>query len=151
MFASATRLRVRSFRNLPAFLWMTFLAQRQIKRAPGFLGGRLLIDNLRTYWTLSVWESEKAMKAFRSSGPHARVMPKLAEWCDEAAYTHWTAADDSIPEWLEAYDHLVSDGRLSRVARPSRDHVSRHFPKPRLQPMIGLSLKAVVVSKKSAA
>ncbi len=151
MLASVTRLRVRSIRNLPAFLWMTFLAQRQIIHAPGFLGGRLLIDNLHTYWTLTAWESEKAMKAFRGSGPHARVMPRLVEWCDEAAYTHWIAADNSIPEWLEAYDHLVSDGRLSRVARPSRDHVSRHFPKPRLQPMIGQNLKPTAIPRKSAA
>ncbi|HZW92952.1 MAG TPA: DUF3291 domain-containing protein [Candidatus Eremiobacteraceae bacterium] len=110
-----------------------------------------MIDNLRTYWTLSVWESEKSMKAFRGAGPHARVMPKLVEWCDEAAYTHWISADDSIPEWLEAYDHLVSDGRLSRVARPSQDHVSRHFPKPRLQPLIGQNLKPTTISRKSAA
>lgn len=151
MLASVTRLRVRSFRNLPSFLWMTFLTQRQTKRATGFLGGRLLIDNLYTYWTSTAWESEKAMKAFRGSGPHARVMPKLVEWCDEAAYTHWLAADDSIPEWTEAYDHLVKDGRLSRVARPSQNHASRIFPKPRLQPLIGQNLKPAEISRKPAA
>jgi hypothetical protein len=151
MLASVTRLRVRSVRDLPAFLWMTFLVQRQTRRAPGFLGGRLLIDNLHTYWTLTAWENEKAMKAFRGSGPHAGVMPKLVEWCDEAAYTHWIGADDSIPEWLDAYEHLVKEGRSSRVARPSQDHVSRIFPKPRLRPLIGLNLKPVAVSRKSAA
>lgn len=59
MLVSVTRLRVRSFLNLPAFLWMTFLAQRQTVRAPGFIGGRLLIDYQRTFWTLTVWENEK--------------------------------------------------------------------------------------------
>lgn len=77
MLASVTRLRVRSFLYLPAFLWMTFLAQRQTVRASGFIGGRLLVDRHRTYWTLTVWEDEKAMKGFRGSGPHARAMPKL--------------------------------------------------------------------------
>jgi len=151
MLASVTRLRVRSVRNLPAFLWMTFLVLRQTSRTVGFLGGRILIDNLHTYWTLTAWENETAMKAFRGSGPHAGVMPKLVEWCDEAAYTHWIGADDSIPEWLEAYDHLVSDGRLSRVALPSRDHASRIFPKPRLRPLIEQNLKPAALSRKSAA
>lgn len=150
MLASVTRLRVRSFRYLPAFLWMTFLVQRQTSRAPGFLGGRLLIDNLHTYWTLTVWESEKAMKAFRGSDAHARVMPKLTEWCDEAAYTHWKV-DDSIPEWPDAYNQLVNDSHLSRVTHPSQDHMSQHFSKPRLKPLIGQNLKPGVMSHRPAA
>ncbi len=149
MLASVTRLRVRSFLNLPAFLWMTFLVQRQTARAPGFIGGRLLIDNLHTYWTLTVWEDEKSMKAFRGSGSHAAVMPKLAEWCDEAAYTHWTA-DHLIPSWTEAYEQLLSDGKLSRVACPSQDHESRNFRKPRLQPLIGADLKPARTHEKPA-
>ncbi len=129
MFISVTRLRVRSFRSLPAFLWMTFLAQRQTVRAASFLGGRLLVDNLRTYWTLTAWENEKAMKAFRGSGPHARVMPKLVEWCDEASYAHWTSTDDRLPEWLEAYEVLLREGRLSRVGAPLSGSFSPAFSK----------------------
>jgi hypothetical protein len=150
MLASVTRLRVRSFATLPAFLWMTFLVQRQTVRAPGFVGGGLLLDNLRTYWTLTVWEDEKSMKAFRGSAPHAAVMPKLAEWCDEAAYAHWAVADRLIPSWPEAYERLVSEGRPSRVARPSQDHESRRFRSPRLQPLIQVNLKAATMHLESA-
>ena len=151
MLASVTRLRVRSFLYLPAFLWMTFSAQRQSVRAAGFIGGRLLIDRHRTYWTLTVWEDEKAMKGFRGSGPHARAMPKLVEWCDEASYAHWLSADDSVPDWPQAYEHLVSEGKLTRVAHPSQDHLDRRFPRPRLQPLIAQDLKAVTKRRKSAA
>jgi heme-degrading monooxygenase HmoA len=56
---------------------MTFRSQRQVVRAPGFLGSKLLIDRKHTYWTLTMWEDERAMKAFRGSGAHAAVMPKL--------------------------------------------------------------------------
>src|ERR1700730_7734659 len=101
MFASVTRLRVRSVRFLPAFLWHTFLSQRQAVRASGFSGGRLLIDSGLTFWTLTVWDSEETMRKFRSVGSHARVMPRLAEWCDEAAYAHWAASGNSIPTWTE--------------------------------------------------
>ena len=151
MLVSVTRLRVRSYIDMPAFLWMTLRTRRQIMRTPGFLGGRLLIDNLRTYWTLTSWENEKAMKTFRGSAAHAEAMPKLAEWCDEAAYAHWIATGDSIPEWMEAYERLVNEGRLSRVDRPSQDHLSKHFPMPRLKPLIENNLKPIAVSAKSAA
>ena len=46
------------------------------------------------------------MKSFRGSGAHARVMPRLFEWCDEAAYAHWTVPDGEIPDWLQAYEHF---------------------------------------------
>ena len=141
MLASVTRLRVRSVKYLPAFLWTTFLAQRQVVRAPGFLGGRLLIDVRLTFWTLTAWEDERGMKGFRGSGPHAKVMPRLVEWCDEASYAHWTPTTDSVPSWPEAYEHLVSEARLSRVAHPSPDHEARRFAKPRLNPLIGVDLK----------
>ena len=151
MFASVTRLRVRLVRYLPAFVWNTLLAQRQVVRAPGFCGGRLLVDASRTFWTLTVWDSEQAMKAFRGSGGHARVMPRLLEWCDEASYVHWIPTNASVPDWPEAYEHLMSEGRLSRVAHPSPDHEARHFARPRLKPLIGQDLKPAASGRKSPA
>ena len=150
MLVSVTRLRVRLWRHVPAFLWYTFASQREVVRAAGFYGGRLLIDARRTFWTLTGWEDERAMKAFRGAGAHARVMPLLFEWCDEAAYTHWTAPDSEIPDWLHAHEHLSSEGRLSRVAHPSGDHGERRFSKPRLQPLIGQNLNPVPAKKVAA-
>jgi heme-degrading monooxygenase HmoA len=141
MFISVTRLRVRKFFYLPQFLWGTQHAQRQVVRAPGFLGGRLLVDKRRAYWTLTVWESEKAMKAYRGSGAHGAVMPRLMQWCDEAAYAHWESADASVPEWPEAYQVLLKSGKRSRVNHPSAAHEAQLFPPPRLRPLIGGELK----------
>jgi len=141
MLASVTRLRVRSVKYLLPFMWETFLAQRQASRAPGFLGGSLLLDAHRTFWTLTAWESERAMKAFRGAAAHAKVMPRLVEWCDEASYAHWIPTGTSVPSWPEAYEHLVSDGRLSRVGHPSPAHDAKQFAKPRLRPLIAASLK----------
>jgi len=81
------------------------------------------------------------MKAFRGSAPHATVMPRLVEWCDEAAYAHWTPTDASVPSWPEAHERLVAEGRLSRVAHPSPAHDAMQFAKPRLKPLIALDLK----------
>jgi len=110
-------------------------------RANGFLGGRLLVDVGWTFWTLTVWQDEQAMKKFRGSGAHARVMSRLAEWCDEAAYAHWVQTGDPIPTWEQAYHRLVVEGRLSRVAHASENHLGRRFARPRLRPLIGQDLK----------
>jgi hypothetical protein len=37
------------------------------------------------------------MKAFRGTAPHAKVMPRLVEWCDEASYAHWTPTGAARP------------------------------------------------------
>ena len=50
----------------------------------------------------------------------------------------------AVPTWEEAYERLVTEGRLSRVAHPSPDHEARRFPKPRLIPLIGQDMKGKV-------
>jgi heme-degrading monooxygenase HmoA len=141
MFVSVTRLRIRRLLDLPKFLWHTRHAEKQASKAAGFLGGRLLVDRHRVYWTLTGWESDKAMKAYRGSGAHGAVMKRLSVWCDEAAYAHWESTEAAVPNWPEAYEQLKSLGKLSRVERPSPAHEAREFPSPRLQPLIGGVLK----------
>lgn len=150
MLVSVTRLRVRRLWHLPAFVWQTFHTNRQVARAEGFRGGRLLVDRHRTFWTLTAWDDERAMKTFRGSGAHAKVMPRLFHWCDEAAYAHWTETNEKIAEWPEAYEHFTGEGRLSRFEHPSADHTEHKFAQPRLQPMIGQEIKPTI-SKRNAA
>jgi hypothetical protein len=69
-------------------------------------------------------------------------MPQLVQWCDEASYAHWNPTLNTLPTWPEAYEHLVREAHLSRVAHPSPDHEARRFAKPRLSPLIGQDLKA---------
>ena len=142
MLASVTRLRVRSIVFFPRFAWYAFLSWQQVIRAAGFQGGRLLVDRRLTFWTLTVWETERAMKAFRGASAHAKVMPLLAHWCDEAAYAHWMLGSDAVPSWEEAHELLQRAGKLSRVDRPSPEHKARQFAASRLKPLIGVDLKA---------
>ena len=136
-----TRLRVRSLSFAPGFVSETLLARRQVVRATGFLGGILLIDTGSTFSTLTVWERDPAMKAFRGSGEHVGVMPRLAERRDEAAYADWSPANGSVPNGPEVHHRLVAEGRLSRVTHPSPNHEARYFAQPRLNPRIGQNLK----------
>ena len=124
-FVAITRLRLRGFRYLLPFAWQSRLSARQAERSAGFLGGEVSGNPLRlTFWTVTLWENEAAMRAFRASGDHQRVMPRLADWCDEASVTHWEQADASIPGADEMLRRMQSGGRPLRVRHPSPDHAA---------------------------
>jgi hypothetical protein len=127
---SVTRLRVRSLMYLPEFLWDTFQSVRQAERSPGFLGGRLLVNAKQVFWTMTAWRDESAMNAFRTGDAHRKAMPKLLEWCDEAAVVHWTQDSAEIPLWPEAGQRMAEKGRLSKVNHPSPAHASQQIPAP---------------------
>jgi Domain of unknown function (DUF3291) len=154
---SATRLRVRSLFYLPQFSWATLLSARQLTHAAGFLGGRLLIDRYRNFWTLTAWEDETAMRRFRNDGVHRKVMPKLLQWCDEATLVHWHQETPTLPDWQEAHQRMISEGKLSKVNHPSPNHATKDFPEPRvgllsrdLQPASRRASKAVQSAQRRA-
>jgi heme-degrading monooxygenase HmoA len=121
MFVSVTRLHLRSARFLLPFLVYTWRSGRQAKRSRGFRGGMLGNDAQRGNWTITLWDSDAEMRAFRNSGPHATAMRKLLEWCDEASFSHYTAEDGALPSADAAYDRLLA-GRTSKVNHPSAAH-----------------------------
>jgi heme-degrading monooxygenase HmoA len=114
-----TRLRLRSLGFLPVFMVHSLSSARQARQTPGFLGGRLLSDGAYTYWTVTVWRDGQSMKNFRDSGAHKRAMPKLKHWCDEAATAHTEKDGPDLPSPEAIYEHLQSNFRLSKVAKPS--------------------------------
>lgn len=80
-FVSITRLRIRAVRFLPAFLVDTLLSARQVKRAEGYLGGRMLANRRQTYWTMTAWTDAAAMRASMTAGPHRRAWPPITPLC----------------------------------------------------------------------
>ena len=130
-FVSITRLRVRSWRYLPGFLLQSWRSARQARRAAGSLAVAVLRDADLAFWTRTVWSDEAAMRSFMRSGVHRRVMPHLAQWCDEAAIAHWVQDDAGPPTWPEAHRRLQQYGRRSRVGHPSEAHRRFEIPKPR--------------------
>lgn len=139
---SVTRLRVRSPRYLPAFMWASLTSARQARRAPGFLGGQLAAEPGRSFWTLTAWTDLAAMRAYRGSGAHRRAMSGLRRWCDEASVAHWDQADAALPSGPEALARMVGDGRVSPVDHPSSDHAAATIAPARRAPRPGLHLRA---------
>jgi hypothetical protein len=72
------------------------------------------------------------MRAFMTAGAHRAAMPKLLEWCDEAAVAHWTQDCDQEPAWEEAHRRMRREGRASKVNHPSEAHRLFDVPAPRV-------------------
>ena len=119
---AVTRLRVRSWRFLAPFAWYSWRSFRQAQHAPGNLGVQLRKAEGLAFWTMTAWQDEAAMSAYRIAQPHRKVMPKLLEWCDEAAVAHWSQGSAELPDWETAERLMADSGRLSKVNHPSADH-----------------------------
>lgn len=130
-FVSVTRLRIRSLWFMPGFALHAVNSLRQCKRASGFLNGSLLPDRKLTFWTMTLWRDQAAMRAYMTGGAHLKAMPKLQHWCDEASVVHWTQDEVAPPSWEEADRKMRMQGRPSKVRHPSAAHASLGFATPR--------------------
>jgi len=128
---SITRLRVRSFRYLPAFLLGALRSAREVKYASGNLAVSVLSDANLAFWTRTLWTDERSMRAFMLAPAHRRVMPKLLQWCDEAAVTHWLQDSLEPPSWQEVHRRLQQEGRTSKVDHPSAAQQRFDIPPPK--------------------
>ena len=127
---SITRIRVRSWRYLPAFFIRTLRIARQAAKADGNLGVEVLRDRGNTFWTNTSWSSEASMRGFMFAKPHGPTMHKLLRWSDEAALVRWTQPGAELPSWEEAHRRLQQEGRPSKVNHPSAAHTAHTFPAP---------------------
>jgi hypothetical protein len=129
-FISVTRLRVRSWRYLPGFLFDALVSARQAARTQGNLAVMLLRDARNTWWTSTSWDAESSMRSFVLAKPHGAAMRKLLEWCDEAALVHWSQPDPALPAWAEAHCRMQAEGRTSKVLHPSPEHLAFRIAAP---------------------
>jgi len=102
----------------------------QARSSDGNLRTLTIKDRGLTFWTITVWRDQAAMRAFRNIGSHKAAMPKLSKWCDEATYVHWEQESDAAPDLKDAYARLVSEGVVSRVRYPSNNHATLAFQEP---------------------
>jgi hypothetical protein len=116
-----TRLRIRSFRFVPPFAWLSWRALVQARRSAGNLQATVRKAEGLAFWTITAWQDEAAMNAYRIASPHREAMPKLLDWCDEASVVHWTQESAELPDWATAEMRMAQSGRLSKVRHPSAD------------------------------
>ena len=130
-FVSVTRLRVRSVWFLPKFFMANEASIKSIVKIDGFIAGKELVDKGLTFWTVTLWQSDQAMKYFRNNDPHKMAMRNLPHWCNEASYAHWQQEDEIIPAWPDLYKKFVEELKITKVKHPSPQQEAKQYPAPK--------------------
>ena len=86
---SVTRFRARALRFVPMFMFFSQRSISQVRKADGCISIALLKDKGRVFWTMTMWNDERSMKTYITTGAHLKAMPKLSDWADEASVVHW--------------------------------------------------------------
>ncbi|CQR62458.1 DUF3291 domain-containing protein [Streptomyces leeuwenhoekii] len=104
----ASRFETRTLLGALMFLARTPRVWRQVSRAPGAYGASLKAEPFkRTFWTLSAWESPRALEDFARSGAHGPAARGLAAQMKDSGFAAWTATSDDLPvSWAEARRRL---------------------------------------------
>jgi hypothetical protein len=105
----ASRLPLRSYWKVPAFLRLTLAVRKQLAQAEGLVGYTLLAEPLsKRFWTLSAWRRQEDLGAFAQALPHADVMQALRPHMDPTAFVTWRVPGSALPiGWPEAKARLT--------------------------------------------
>lgn len=116
---SITRLRLRRFWFVPAFLRHAQSSITQVRGASGFIMGYTAYERPLAFWTVTIWKDAASKTAYYTSGVHREAMPRLLHWCDEASVAS-VEIDDTDVSPSEAARTMKCTGRLSKVRHPSQ-------------------------------
>ena len=97
-------LPIKRFRTIPRFLKYTFEIEQQLRESKGLIGYSLQAQPLSgRFWTLSVWEDDKALMEFVRRVPHGEVMKRLVRDMGETKFTQWKIKGSAVPvTWEDA-------------------------------------------------
>jgi hypothetical protein len=122
----ATRMKVRRWRDLPAFMRGSMAAARQAEYTPGFLAGQVRMEAKRVFWTLTVWQCPHDMVAVRDSGVHAAVAPRLAGSASEGYFGTWESATGDAPSWQNVSEMVAESANFAPLHAPTESHLNKH-------------------------
>lgn len=114
----ASRLEVRSFKDVPKFFLQSLSAWKQVRGARGALGASLIANPLRrTFWTLSAWESREQLYAYVKAEPHHTIMTGLRSTMRHSVFVFWEVSVGELPiTWEDAKRRLAE--QEATEARP---------------------------------
>jgi quinol monooxygenase YgiN len=97
-------LPLNKYSAVPGFFRFSFQIQKQLRSTPGVIGYALRAKILsRNFWTLSVWEDQKALMEFVAKIPHGEAMKAMTPHMGATKFTQWKVAGSSLPlSWNEA-------------------------------------------------
>lgn len=97
-------LPLRRYSKMPLFFRYSGQINRQLRATPGAIGYTMRAKLLsRRFWTLSVWDNDKALMEFVAKVPHGEAMKQIAPYMDKANFWRWKAQSSDIPpRWDDA-------------------------------------------------
>ena len=99
----ASRLELRRWRDVPAFLVAALRLRTLLRRSPGALALSLrAAPARRTFWTLSVWASHEALRAYAAHQHHVQVMRRFGRVMTDSTFADWTMSAAGLPDWSDA-------------------------------------------------
>jgi hypothetical protein len=115
----ASRLEVRSLRDVPGFALASLALWRQARRSPGVLGLTLKAQPLRrTFWTLSAWTGKPALYAYAAAEPHGSTMRAKRGVMRDSTFVFWTVRAGELPiGWDEAQRRIAEERDRSTQPR----------------------------------
>lgn len=121
----ASRLEVRSLRQVPGFFLASMALLRQARRSPGAWGLSLRAEPLRrTFWTVSAWSGRDALNAYASAEPHKSTMRAKRKVMRESTFVFWNVPASDLPiAWDEVERRIAEkrgDGEKRAENQPSR-------------------------------
>jgi uncharacterized membrane protein len=107
----ASVLRLRSLRDVPAFMVAAVRLQAAFNDFPGAIEMSLRAAPLRrTFWTLSHWRTDADLRSFIVHPAHLDVMRRFRPAMRSSNFVTWQATDDLPPTWNDAARHLTTGG-----------------------------------------
>jgi hypothetical protein len=105
-------LPLKQSRRIPVTLLYTWRIAQQLKSARGLIGYTLRAQLLaKSFWTLSAWESEVAMRAFVRASPQREIMAALALYMGQTSFNQWTIKGAELPlRWDDAVGRIKEPG-----------------------------------------
>jgi heme-degrading monooxygenase HmoA len=104
----ASYLPLRRFSATIGFFRAVWAVRRQLAHADGLVGYTLRARPVaRDYWTLSVWSTEAALRAFVRAQPHVELMRSLRPHMNPTKFVYWSITDaDGPPSFSDALERL---------------------------------------------
>jgi hypothetical protein len=105
----ATFIELGFIRSLPRFEWYTQRVHRQLGRTQGLIGYSFRGQFPLRYWTLSAWESGRALNGFVKAGSHRTVMTSLLPIMRDFGQVHWKVTGAALPlNWVDGLQRLTA-------------------------------------------
>ena len=103
-------LPLKRFRMIPRFLRHSGAVSKQLVGTRGLVGFSFRAKILaREFYTLSVWEDERALDDFVRAEPHRRTMGAMRRHMAETKFVRWTVTGSQVPpSWRKAIEMLRS-------------------------------------------